>query len=204
MYRLHPQWQWARRAVREGMIGQVRTIQSFFSYTNTDPNNIRNMAGAGGGLMDIGCYCISLSRFIFGSEPSRVFGVMDRDPVFKVDRLTSGVLEFGQGVSTFTRGTQLPPHQRVKIFGAEGWIEIEIPFNAPPDKPCKAWLRRGDGVEEIVFERCDQYTLQGDAFSRALLDNEDVPTPLEDAAANMRVIDALIEAAGAGRSFPLD
>ncbi len=205
MYRLHPQWQWARRAVLEGKIGEARAIQSFFSYTNTDPGNIRNRAEAGGGgLMDIGCYCISLSRFIFGSEPRRILGLMEHDPAFKVDRFTTGVLEFGNGVSTFTCGTQLAPYQRVKIFGDQGWIEIEIPFNAPPDKPCTLLWRRGDNTEEIAFDICDQYTLQGDAFSRAVQENGDVPTPLEDAAANMRVIDALIGSADEGRFVHLD
>ncbi len=154
--------------------------------------------------MDIGCYCISLSRFIFEAEPRRVFGVLEHDPGFKVDRFAAGVLEFAEGVSTFTCGTQIAPHQRVKILGDAGWIAIEIPFNAPPDKPCKAWLHRGDKTEEVVFDVCDQYTLQGDAFSRALLENGDAPTPLEDAAANMRVVDALIDSAGHGRSVPLD
>ncbi len=149
--------------------------------------------------MDIGCYCISLSRFIFGDEPKRVLGWMERDPVFTVDRFTSGVLAFDAGVSTFTCGTQLAPFQRVKILGDQGWIEIEIPFNAPPDKPCKLWWSRGDEVEEIAFEICDQYTLQGDAFSRAVQENTEVPTPLEDAAANMRVIDAVVESARDGQ-----
>lgn len=196
MYRNHPQWQWAKKKVSEGKIGELRTIQTFFSYYNTDPDNIRNKADiGGGGLMDIGCYCISLSRFIFGAEPWRVCGIMEEDPNMKVDRLTSGILEFSSGTSTFTCATQLVPYQRVNIFGNKGRIEIEIPFNAPSDRPCKVWYGDGTRIEEVVLDVCNQYTIQGDLFSRAVLEDREVPVPLEDAVANMQVIDALISSA---------
>ena len=196
MYRNHLQWQWAKKKVSEGNIGEVRTIQSFFSYYNADPDNIRNKADiGGGGLMDIGCYCISLSRFIFGAEPWRVCGIMEEDPDMKVDRLTSGILEFSKGTSTFTCATQLVPYQRVNIFGTKGRIEIDIPFNAPSDRPCKIWYGDGNRIEEIVLDVCNQYTIQGDLFSRAVLEDREVPVPLEDVVANMQVIEALISSA---------
>jgi predicted dehydrogenase len=199
MYRHHPQWQQAQQLVAEGKIGDLRTIQSFFSYYNDDPGNIRNMADiGGGGLMDIGCYLISLSRFIFGAEPRRVCGIIEYDPQFKVDRLTSGMLDFGTGTSTLTCATQLTPYQRVNIFGTTGRIEIEIPFNAPPDEPCKLWHQHGTEIDEIVLDARDQYTLQGDLFSQAVLNDTEVPTPLEDAVANMEVIEALLRSAKSG------
>lgn len=199
MYRHHPQWQWAKKKVSEGKIGELRMIQSFFSYYNSDPNNIRNKADiGGGGLMDIGCYCISLSRFIFGAEPRRVCGIVEEDPEMKVDRLTSGILEFASGTSTFTCATQLVLYQRVNIFGTKGRIEIEIPFNAPPDRPCKIWHRDDARTEEVILGICNQYTIQGDLFSRAVLEDREVPTPLEDAVANMQVIDALVRSARSG------
>jgi predicted dehydrogenase len=174
MYRHHPQWQWAKQKVTQG-------------------NNIRNKADiGGGGLMDIGCYCISLSRFIYGAEPWRACGIIEEDPNMKVDRLTSGILEFSRGTSTFTCATQLVPYQRVNIFGTKGRIEIEIPFNAPSDRPCKVWHGDGNRIEEIVLEVCNQYTIQGDLFSRAVLEDREVPVPLEDAVANMQVIKAII------------
>jgi len=193
MYRHHPQWQWAKQLVTEGKIGELRTIQTFFSYYNSDPDNIRNKADiGGGGLMDIGCYCISLSRFIFGAKPWRICGIMEEDPNMKIDRLTSGILEFTNGTSTFTCATQLVPYQRVNIFGTKGRIEIEIPFNAPSDRPCKVWYGDGNRIEKVVLEVCDQYTIQGDLFCRAVLEDREVPVPLEDAVANMQVIDALV------------
>jgi predicted dehydrogenase len=200
MYRFHPQWQRARQLVREGKIGELRTVQAFFSYYLDDPYNIRNMADSGGGgMMDIGCYTVSLARFIFGAEPERVFGIVEYDAQFKVDRLASGVLDFGRGTATFTCGTQLTPYQRVNIFGTEGRVEIEIPFNAPHDQPCKIWHQQGDEVEEILLDICNQYTLQGDQFSQAVLNGTEVLTPLEDAVANMKVIEAVFGSAKSGR-----
>ena len=193
MYRFHPQWQRTRELVRSGELGDLRTVQTFFSYFLDDPTNIRNLAEAGGGaLLDIGCYAISVARFLFDAEPNRVFAIAENDPQFKTDRLISGTLDFGSGnTATFTCGTQLSPHQRVTVVGTKALVEIEIPFNAPPDRPCRIWVQR-DGVrEEILFPVVNQYTLQADAFARAILDDTPVPTPLEDAQANMRVIDAL-------------
>ncbi len=182
-----------------GKIGELRTVHSFFSYYNVDANNIRNIAEAGGGgMMDIGCYNVSFSRFIFAAEPERVCGIVEYDPRFKTDRLSSGILDFGRGTATFTCSTQLVPYQRVNIFGSTGRIEIGIPFNAPPDKPCKIWYQNGDEIEEIQFDICDQYTLQGDAFSQAILNNSNVPTPIEDAVANMKVIEAVFRSAKSG------
>ena len=196
MYRFHPQWQRARQIVREGGVGTLRTIHSFFSYYNDDPVNIRNdPAMGGGGLMDIGCYCISLSRFLFGSEPVRVSGIVEYDPAFGVDRLASGMLDFGSGTATFTCATLLAPYQRVNVHGTAGRVEIEIPFNAPPDRPCRLWHEHGSHVDEIVLETADQYTIQGDLLSRAILEDAPVPTPLEDAVANMRVLEAVVESA---------
>jgi predicted dehydrogenase len=200
MYRHHPQWGRAKRIVVEGGIGALRTINSFFSYFNDDPDNIRNKPEiGGGGLMDIGCYNISLSRFIFGEEPRRVLGVLDYDPNFKTDRVASGVLDFGSGTATFTCSTQLAPHQSVNIFGDSGRVEIEIPFNAPPDRVCRMWHETSAGVEEITFDVCDQYTIQADLFSLAVINDTPVPTPLEDAVANMKVIEAVVESGRSGK-----
>jgi predicted dehydrogenase len=201
MYRHHPQWQKARQLVDEGAIGELRTINCVFSYFNNDGNNIRNMAEIGGGaLMDIGCYPISLSRFIFDAEPTRVSSIVEYDPEFKTDRLSSAILDFGCGTSTFTCSTQLVPFQRVHIYGTEGLVEIEVPFNAPIDRPCKMWLSKGmNDSTEFELEQCSQYTIQGDLFSQAILNETRVPTPIEDAVANMVVIEAIVESGRTNR-----
>jgi predicted dehydrogenase len=156
MYRFHPQWQRARQLVGDGAVGELRTIQSFFSYSNLDRANIRNQVErGGGGLMDIGCYNVSYSRFIFGQEPRRVIGIVEYDP--------------------------------------------EIPVNAPADQPCRLWYAHDSTVEEVAFEISNQYTLQGEALSRAILDDRPVPTPLADAVANMRVLEAIVRGSHEGR-----
>ena len=199
MYRFHPQWQKARQLVREGRIGRVATIQSFFSYFNDDPANVRNQEGiGGGGLLDIGCYSISLSRFIFEAEPERVVGIVENDPKFGVDRLASAILDFGGRTSTFTCATQLTLFQRVLIIGEKGRIEIEVPFNPLPDQPARILVESGGEIEEIRFEICNQYTIQGDLFSLAVINDSPVPTPLTDAVANMRVIDAVFASGRSG------
>lgn len=201
MYRVHPQWLLAYRLARGGEIGQLKTVQSFFAYHNLDPHNIRNIPDyGGGGLMDIGCYCISLSRLLFNAEPRRVFGILDMDPAFQVDRLASGILDFGEGVSTFTCGTQLAFYQRVNILGDRGRVEIEIPFNPPSDRPCKVWVRmEGEPPAEVQVEACDHYTIQGDLFSRAVINDTPPPISLQDSIGNMRVIESIIKSSQTGR-----
>jgi predicted dehydrogenase len=198
MYRFHPQWIAARDLVRAGRIGELRTIQTFFSYFNDDPANVRNDATIGGGaLLDIGCYPISQARFVFGEEPVRVMGLIDRDPIFGTDRLTSGILDFGNGRSaTFTVSTQLHGFQRAQIVGRTGRIEVDIPVNSPKDRPTDLVVDNdADGTETLSFGPVDQYGGQADAFAAAIRSGHPAPTPLSDAIANMTVIDALFASA---------
>lgn len=201
MYRHHPQWQKMRQLVRTGQIGTLKTIQAFFSYYNKDPQNIRNQATiGGGGMMDIGCYPISLSRFIFDAEPKRVIGIAELDPNFQTDRIASAILDFSSGTSSFTCSTQLAPFQRVQIAGDKGRVEIEIPFNAPNDRPCKMWHQvEGGEITEMEFETCDQYGIQGDLFSQAIRNDTPVPTPITDAVGNMKVIEAIFRSVDSGQ-----
>ncbi len=205
MVRTHPQWLRVRELIAAGRIGELRSIQGFFSYFNINPANIRNIPEAGGGaLMDIGCYPINISRFLFNDEPVRVLGVAERDPEMKTDRLTSAILDFPLGQSIFTCSTQLVPYQRINIFGTKGRIEVEIPFNAPPDRPTRILIDDGrdifgGGITTETLPVCDQYTIQGDAFSRAILDGTEVPVPLEDAIKNMAVIEAVFRSAASGK-----
>lgn len=195
MVRTHPQWLETRRLIKSGRIGALSSITCFFSYFNPDPSNIRNQLELGGGaLMDIGCYPITISRFIFETEPRRVMSLIERDPVFGTDSLTTAVLDFPQGHSTFTCSTRLAPYQRMIFFGTEGRIEVLIPFNAPNDRPTEILV----DTETIEFPICDQYEIQGSLFSRAIRENSEQPIPLEDAISNMAVIDAVFRSATTG------
>ncbi|HET9263659.1 MAG TPA: Gfo/Idh/MocA family oxidoreductase [Vicinamibacterales bacterium] len=205
MVRTHPQWVKARELVQAGRIGELRSMIGHFSYFNLDPANIRNVPEfGGGGLMDIGCYLVNTSRFIFDREPERVTCVVDRDPILKIDRTSSMVLDFGGGHLAGTCSTQMAPYQRVQICGAKGRIEIEIPFNAPPDRACRLFVDSGQdlfgsGIETIELPVCDQYTIQADLFSDAVLAGRPVPLPIEDAILNMACIDALFRSAQSGQ-----
>ena len=200
MVRTHPQWTRARGLIRAGRIGELKAIMGAFSYFNRDAANVRNvLEWGGGGVMDIGCYPIFTSRMIFDQEPRRVAAVVERDPEFRVDRLASAILDFPSGQSIWTCSTQMVPYQRMQFFGTQGRIEIEIPFNAPKDRPTRIFVDGGDlfGGDRVTeeFPVCDQYTLQGDQFSKAILDDTEVPVPLEEAIRNMKVIEAIFRSA---------
>lgn len=196
MYRFHPQWVRAKSMVKNGRIGRLQTVESMFSYYNKDPNDIRNNAEmGGGGLMDIGCYCISLSRFLFNKEPENILGEWKIDPQFKIDYLASGILNFGSGLSTFTCATQTAPQQEVNIIGTEGRIVIDIPFNAPLNKETSIWKFKNNSKEEIVIEPANQYMIQAEKFAESILKGFPPPTPLEDAIQNMITIDAFRKSA---------
>jgi len=203
MVRSHPQWIETRDRIKRGEIGDLRLIQGMFSYYNADPENIRNIPHmGGGGMWDIGCYCVTMSRFVFGEEPVRVAALLEFDPAMKTDRLGSVLMEFPSGQSQFAVSTQLVPYQRMHMFGTKGHLEVMIPWNAPNDRPCEVRQDQGDKFrEEVVrhtFPVVDQYTLMGDAFSRAILEGTEVPVPLEDSWKNTRVISAIFEAAKRG------
>ncbi len=203
MVRHNAQWIAARDMVRKGMIGEVRAIQCLFSYFNRDPKNVRNMAKiGGGGLLDIGCYPITVARFIFGGEPSRVASTIDYDPQFKTDRLMGGLADFGKGRHlSFTVSTQLAPYQRVNIMGTKGRIEIEIPFNAPPTTPNRIFvqgMKMNEGKWK-VFPVSDQYMMEAEAFGRVIRKQDKAEWGVDDAIQNMKIIDAFFKSGKTGK-----
>jgi predicted dehydrogenase len=205
MINCHPQWLRLRELLHQGRIGELHSITGFFSYFNIDPANIRSKVEWGGGaLMDIGCYLIHAARFAFAAEPTQMIARINRDPKMQIDRLTSAILDFPNGQAVFTCSTQLVPYQRIQFLGTCGRIEIEIPFNAPPDSPTRLFIDdsgdlSGCDITTETFPVCDQYTLQGDAFSKAILENTEVPVPIEDAIRNMAVIEAIFNSASSGK-----
>lgn len=196
MYRFHPQWLTTRAWISEGRIGALRSVDVRFAYRNVDPTNVRNVpAWGGGGLLDIGCYGVSVARFLFGREPVRVAGILDVDPSFGVDRLATATLDFGQGdVATFQVATQQEPFQRVHAFGTDGWIEVQVPFNPPPTGPTRVVHHAGRDAHVLDCGGADAYALQVQAFARAITLRTASPVPVSEALANMRVLDAVREA----------
>jgi predicted dehydrogenase len=209
MVRTHPQWLGVRQLIESGRIGDLRLVVGHFSYFRRDPNDIRSRVDWGGGaMMDIGCYPITLSRWLFGSEPLEVTGQLEHDPDMGVDRLGSALLRFSTGQASFTCAGQLAPYQRMQILGTKARVEVEIPFNAPPDRACRIWVDDGTqfaglSAESIEFPATDQYAVQADRFSEAIRGHGEVPVSIEDAIANMAVIDAIFASAKSRRWEPL-
>lgn len=201
MVRTHPQWHKVQELIEAGRIGQLRLVTGHFSYYRRDPNDIRSRQEWGGGaLMDIGCYPIMISRWLFDAEPAEVVSLIERDPDMRVDRLVSAILRFETGQAAFSCSGQLVPYQTMQVFGTTGRIAVQIPFNAPSDADCRIFVDdgrdlAGGGIETITFPPIDQYTLQADRFSEAVRGVGRVPVPLESAIGNMAVIDALFRSA---------
>ncbi len=203
MVHTHPQWIDAVKRVKNGELGKLKVIQGFFSYYKTDPDNIRNILEYGGGAMwDIGCYPVHTSRYAFGEEPLRVLSIIDRDPKLKIDRLGTVILEFPSGQCVFTVSTQLVPYQKMILFGEEKKMEIEIPFNAPNDTSTKIYIDEGglfpENRQELTFDICDQYKIQGELFSDAIISDGEVPVSLENAFNNTAVIEAIFKSEQTG------
>ncbi len=201
MVRTHPRWLGAREIVRSGRIGELRAVTGFFSYFNDSPANVRHQPDmGGGGLLDIGFYPITMSRFLFEAEPVRTMGLLEIDPRFGVDRLASAILEFPHGHTIFTCSTQLAPYQNLDILGTRGRIGVEIPWSMPAERPSRLVVEDdARQAEEIGFPPCDQWGVQCDRFCEAIAKGDPAPVPIEDAVANMRVIDAVFRSARSGR-----
>lgn len=205
MVRAHPQWIRAREIVRSGELGELKAIQCFFSYFNADPGNIRNMADIGGGaLYDIGCYTMLAGRYFFEAEPERVVSLVDRDPEFGTDRMSSALLDFGNNRHlNFIVSTQLTPYQRFNLVGTKKRLEIVIPVNAPQEEAVQIRLDDGsllgDGsMTSQIIAPSDQYAELVDVFGRAITGEEPLAYGAEDAVQNMKILDALFASAEKG------
>jgi predicted dehydrogenase len=203
MIRHAPQWLEVKRLLKARTIGEVKIVQVHFSYFNRNPRDVRNQAKiGGGGLLDIGCYAMTAARFVFGAEPERVAAMMERDPAFKTDRVLSALADFGKGRHlSFAISTQLAQSQRVAIIGSKGRIDVEVPFNAPADRPTRIFIQ-GMTLNEgewRSFPPSDQYQLQGEAFSRAVRKEEKLAFGVDNAIANMAALDAVARAGKSGK-----
>lgn len=205
MVRSHPRWHAVKSLIAAGRIGELRMVSGHFSYAKKGAENIRSKVEWGGGaLLDIGCYPIAVSRWLFDAEPIDVMATIDRDPEFGVDRHVAGILRFANGTASFTCSGQLALAQSMQILGTGARIDVDVPFNPPETVPTRLVLDdgrdlHGGGMETIAFEPCNQFALQGDAFVDAIRGRGVAPVSLESSIANMTVIDALFRSAESGR-----
>ncbi len=203
MVHTHPQWIKAKELITEGFIGELKAVHGFFSYYNVDAQNIRNIADYGGGaLWDIGCYPIHTSRLVIGKEPHRVTSLLTYDPKFKTDIVASVLLDFPSVQVSFTAATQLKPFQTMQFFGTEKTLTVEVPFNAPDNQACRILINEGDILKQYTevneIPICNQYTLQGESFSAAILNDQDVPVPLENTLYNTAILNAIYQSGNSG------
>lgn len=202
MYRLHPMWRKAVQLIEDGAIGEVRAVQIVFSYFNDDPSNIRNIPEFGGGaLFDIGCYAVSVARMIFASEPTTIKASIERDQRFGTDVLASVLLDFAGRHASFVCSTLLEENQRVEIYGSDGRILVEIPFNIPPDRPTRVLQLSGGeppvapGMVVHELAPANSYTVQADVFSRSVRTGIPVPIAPHDSVAGIEVIEQIFASA---------
>lgn len=201
MVRNHPQWSRVHQLLNEGRIGTLRAVQVAYSHYTDDPNDIRNQQQTGGGaIYDIGCYACTIARYIYKDEPQRVIASMERDPELGIDRVTSAILQFPAGPINFVISTQAARYQGLLMLGSEGWMQVQTPFTHPPEHACQIFIGANEfpgplKKETITIDPVNQYTLQGERFSRLIRGEKVTEWPLETAVANMRVIDALFRSA---------
>ncbi len=193
MYKYHPQWQKVRDIIRTNNLGKVQYINTSFSYNNPSASNIRNIkAFGGGGLRDIGCYAISVPRFILGKEPERVVGLLSNHPQFDTDMLTTAILDFGSARATFNVSTCANAFQKVDIVATAGRITVHLPFNAYNDVPARICVDSAIGSREILVDAVDQYGLMLTEFAGLVSRSELVSSGEDDAILNQKVLDAIL------------
>lgn len=194
MYKYHPQWQKVRDIIRTNNIGKVQYINTSFSYNNPSATNIRNIKDfGGGGLRDIGCYGISVPRFLLGKEPVRVVSLLTNHPEFGTDMLTTAILDFGTARATFNVSTCANAFQKVDIVATAGRVTVHLPFNAYNDVICRITVDSAIGTREILIDPVDQYGLMINEFAELINQHEMVSSGEDDAILNQKVLDAVLK-----------
>lgn len=205
MYKHHPQWIKVRDIVRTNNIGTIRYINTSFSYNNPTATNIRNIKEyGGGGMRDIGCYAISVARFLLEKEPKQVIGLLDYHSEFGTDILSTAILDFGKARATFNVSTSANAFQKVDIVGSAGRITVHLPFNTYTDVIARVTVDTAIGEREIHFKPKDQYGMMLADFARMIRSEESVSKEEEDAYLNQKVIDAVIKSADSGIWEPVN
>jgi len=202
MYRFHPQIAETQRLVRDGAIGEPWLVRSAFTFSVSRPDDIRlNASLGGGGLMDVGCYCINISRLLLG-EPTSVSGT-GRDE-HGVDVVFAGALQFADlATALFDCGVRAPGRQFCEIVGTEGVLMVARPFQ-PEEDPATITLKRGDRHDRIEIPGTNQYVRMIEAFAECVRNAKPPRFPPSEAIGNARVIDALRRSARTGTTAQVE
>ncbi len=197
MYRHHPLIKTLLDLLRDNAIGELRLVRSTFSYNLTREGDIRRNADLGGGaLLDIGCYCVSLTRLVAGAEPTAVAAVAQNGAT-GVDESFAGALHFPNGImATFEVSMQATSNTSYELIGTEGKIVVRQGFRTYPGEETEIQVHVNDEISRIFVEPADHFQLLFDDFAASVLDGRRLRYGPEDAVANMRVLEQLRTAAG--------
>jgi predicted dehydrogenase len=188
MYRHHPQTTRLTDLVAEGAIGELRLVRAAFSYGLYDTDNIRLRSEVeGGGLMDVGCYCVSGARLLAG-EPERVFAEAWDGPT-GTDWVLGATMRFpGDVIATFDCGTALVNRDELEAIGSEGSLFLDDPWHC---RNPVIELRRDGGVERIEIEPEDPYRLELENMSDTIRGEAELRLGRDDAVAQARALEAV-------------
>jgi xylose dehydrogenase (NAD/NADP) len=203
MYRFHPRHEEVFKLIREGIIGEVRAIESAFSYVLDNPDSYLMRRELGGGaLYDVGCYCINVSRMVTGAEPVEVYGTINPSKT-NVDLTFSGIIRFPRGViSQFHVSMDEEPRYYYRVIGDKGLIEVPWAF-VSFGKTTHIILQKNEKQDTITFKGVDEYRLEFEHFTDAVLEEEPLRYNMEDSLRNTYVIEALLKSAQKGKPVKL-
>jgi D-xylose 1-dehydrogenase (NADP+, D-xylono-1,5-lactone-forming) len=195
MYRHHPRITAARQMLRGGAIGELKTIETAFTFKLEDLTNIRYQPEMGGGaLLDVGCYCISISRLMAGREPVAVQARAHWASTGVDDQLT-GILDFGDGLlAHFDCGINQVGRQRCLLAGTKGNLELPMTFNMGLIETLIHEERESGTARVHTYPAVNMYRLLAEDFMGAIA-GEAPAFPIEDALGNMRTLLALLASA---------
>ncbi|HOZ48767.1 MAG TPA: Gfo/Idh/MocA family oxidoreductase [Candidatus Hydrogenedentes bacterium] len=202
MYRFHPMYDRLFEALRAGIIGDVVSVQSTFTFLLDEPDHVAASAAlAGGALLDVGCYCVNLARRVAACEPTTA-------AAFKrgtsVDDTLIGMLEFPNGMfAQIECSIECFERVRAEIVGTQGSILIESPWN-PGDERARFIVQRENSTERVETPGANRFQLEVEDLAAAILEGGQPRWPLEDAVANMAALDALIASARTGAAVPVE
>lgn len=210
MVRHQPRWIALRELLRSGAQGRARALHSLLSFCMTDADGFRNHPAHGGGaIYDMGCYAVMAARYMFEAEPVRVMAMADLDPATGADRLSSVMLDFGEGRhAAFTVSTAMALSQSLHVVCERGFIELPHPYAPVPAQKALIHIDTGLTHEQPVrqtlsFDDVDQFEHQVTNFARAVRGIVAPPFGLEDAIANLRAIDAIRASMTSGQAVRL-
>ncbi len=202
MWRHHPQLQRARELLAAGEVGDLRVIRAGFAFSLEDLDNIRMIGDLdGGGLMDVGCYCVSGCRALAGSEPERVYAEQVTGGR-GVDVALAATLRFpGDVLAHFDCGLSYEGGDFLEAVGTRGSLFLDDPWHG---HEAVIEVRGPDGATgRVEADPANSYAIELAAFEAAVRGESEPVLDRADALAQARVIAALYESSERNQPCPI-